>query len=84
MTRRPFRPVVLVPGTASHETIECLRRLFDDATAGKVIGIAYVAMYQGRTFVAHACGEAHRSPVFTRGMLRSLDEQLGEIIRDGS
>jgi hypothetical protein len=76
------RPFTLIDANPSRETIECLGSLLDDAKAGKMLGVAFVAMYKGRTFIAKACGEAHRSPVFTRGMLRSLDDELRRLMAD--
>lgn len=61
----------------SHDTIECLERLLEEARAGKVIGIAFAAIMKRQHYVAHMCGEAHRQRVFTRGILRELDDKLG-------
>lgn len=70
----PFR---LVPDVISDDTVKALQCLLSEARRGHVIGIAYVAMFKRREFIANAAGEAKRSPVFTRGMLASLDDALG-------
>lgn len=72
-TRPPFR---LVPDQISPDTVEALRELLAHAESGRIIGMAFVAMYRGRRFIANASGEARRSPVFTRGMVAVLDDHL--------
>jgi len=64
--RPPFR---LVPDTVSGDTVKALRYLLAEAKKGQIIGVAYVAMYKRREFIANAAGEAKRSPTFTRGMI---------------
>ena len=71
--RPPFR---LVPDSLSHDTIEALQSLLDDARAGRIIGIAFCAMYKQRRFIVNTAGEAHRNPVFARGMVACLDDTL--------
>lgn len=75
--RRPFR---LVPDSISHDTVEALRELLDDAQNGRVIGVAFVVMYKRREFIGNAAGEALRNPVWTRGMLAALDDKLARQI----
>jgi hypothetical protein len=73
----PFR---LVRTVVSRDTVETLETLLDQAKTGSLIGMAFVVMYSGREYIASAVGEAHRNPTFTRGMLRALDEQLGNLL----
>lgn len=54
------------------DTIECLERLLEEARSGQVIGIAYAAMYQRRSYVVDAAGEAHRNPTWSLGMVEAL------------
>lgn len=72
--RRPYYQ--LVADELSVDTIECLERLLDEAKQGKVIGIAFAALMKRRHYITHACGEVRRDRVFTRGMLRDLDDDL--------
>lgn len=69
----PFR---LTNNVISHDTVEVLQSMLDDAKHGRVIGVAYCVMYKRRDFHVDTTGEAHRNPVFTRGMLRCLDDKL--------
>jgi hypothetical protein len=77
-------PFYLVPDLVSHDTVEALELLLSEARRGEVIGIAYVAMLKRRAFIVNSAGEAHRNPTFTRGMIRALDDQLGQRIRGGN
>lgn len=61
----------LVP-PQSPETVAALRWLLEQAEAGYVVGVAYVAVHKGKTFATHAAGEARRNPAFTCGMLGAL------------
>jgi hypothetical protein len=69
-------PFVLTQDTISGDTVKALTQLLADARKGEVIGVAYVAMYKQRQFIANAAGEAKRSPVFARGMVACLDDVL--------
>lgn len=74
--------VRLVPHERSNDTIRALEILLADAMDGKLIGLAYVAMYQApQEYVLDVAGETKRSPIFTRGLLPELDYELGKIIR---
>lgn len=76
------RPTMtVVESTVSQDTVQYLEELLAMARAGEVIGVAYVAMLKRRKYIANTAGEAHRNPTFTRGMLRALDDDLGERVR---
>lgn len=78
MTRRPI-PFHAANRAVSHDTVEALEQLLDEARRGRLIGVTYVAMYKRREFVTNATGEAHRNPVFARGMISFLDDHLREV-----
>jgi len=90
-TGAPKAPVLrLIPGlpdrrqsAVSRDTIHCLERLLEAARAGQLQGLAYVAIHLHRNFSVNVCGEAHRSPVFARGALASLDDELASRISRG-
>lgn len=77
-------PFVLVPDTISHDTVECLELLLDQARRGQVIGIAYAVMLKKRAYITNTAGEAHRNPTFSRGMIATLDDQLAGNVRGGN
>lgn len=72
--RPPYR---LVPDAISDDTIRALEQLLRQARKGDIIGLAFVAMYRRREYIANAAGEAKRNPTFTRGMIAALDDALG-------
>lgn len=74
-------PFVLIEDTVSNDTVEALRTLYEQAKKGEVIGIAYAAMLRRRGYIVNTAGEAHRSPTYSRGMLRALDDKLAMRIR---
>jgi len=76
-------PFILVPDVVSNDTVECLELLLRRARKGEVIGLAYAAMLKKRAYIVNTAGTAHESPTFARGMIRALDDQLGERIRGG-
>lgn len=77
--RRPYR---VIDDQLSHDTIECLERLLQEARSGRVVGVAYAAIFKRRNFMVHACGEAHRSPVYARGVVAVLDDELSRMARE--
>lgn len=77
-------PFVLIPDTISHDTVECLEVLLDQARRGQVIGLAYAAMLRKRAYITNTAGEAHRNPTFSRGMIATLDDQLAGNVRGGN
>jgi len=76
-------PFLLVPDVVSHDTVECLEILLDQARQGQVIGIAYAVMLKKRAYITNSAGEAHRNPTFSRGMIATLDDQLARNVRGG-
>jgi hypothetical protein len=76
-------PFILIPDNVSTDTVECLELLLTRARRGEVIGLAYAAMLKKRAYIVNTAGSAHESPTFARGMLRALDDQLGQRITGG-
>ena len=68
--KRP--PVTLVPRTISHDTVEACKTLLTRAEQGELIGLAWTAMYENRTYDDGTAGEAYDNPNWTCAMLMSL------------
>ena len=62
----------------SKETIEVLTALLSEARAGKIIGLAYVAVHKQAEFSADLTGTAKTSPLLTLGMLEILKRRVGD------
>lgn len=77
------RPFTLVPTEGSDDTAACVRMLEAGVKAKRVIGLAYVVIYAQRNYEVHLCGEADRSPTFTRGAVAVLDDKLRLRIHGG-
>jgi hypothetical protein len=77
----PFR---LVTRSISNDTVEALSTLLEQAKQGALIGIAFAAMYNEGGYLVDAAGEAHRSPTFSRGMIRALDDKLILVLNEMS
>lgn len=72
-----MKPVFqLMKTSLSSDTIKCLEILLDNAKQGQVLGIAYAAMLSNREFIVDATGECNRNPIFARGIIASLDDEL--------
>lgn len=76
-------PFSLIPTTGSADTARCVEALARGVRDRKVIGLAYVVLYERREYEAHVCGEAARSPTFTRGAVGALDDKLSRLISGG-
>ncbi len=77
-------PFILIQDTISNETIASLEQMLKEARKGELIGIAFAAMLKRRGYIVNSAGEAFRNPTFSRGMLRALDDKLGERVRGGN
>jgi hypothetical protein len=71
-------PFSLVKDGISTDTEKALLQMLELARKGELIGIAFAGMTRGRKFFVNTAGEAHRSPVFARGMVAALDDEIGK------
>jgi hypothetical protein len=76
--KRPFR-LVSTEGR-SQDTIACLKAALAEAEAGELIGWAGVLMYRRREWDYQNCGETHRNPTWTAGMLTAFLASLSSHI----
>ncbi len=73
----------LVPDSISDDTVEALQQLLAHARRGDLVGIAFVGIYRGRTYIVNTAGEARRDLTRTRGMALDLLD-LGKSARRAS
>ncbi len=74
------RAFSLVSSSGSSDTKRCAETILADVVAKRAIGLAYVVIYAERQYEVHLCGEASRSPTFTRGALGALDDKCSRLI----
>lgn len=69
----------LVPDTVSEETIRALEFLLKEAKAGRVIGLALIAMHRIDDYSVDATGACKSLPHIARGMIATLDDELSQL-----
>ncbi len=78
------RPFALVQSIGTNDTARCVAELQRGVESKRLLGLAYVAIYAGRNYEVHSCGEADRSPTFAAGAVGILRRQLEDKILEGS
>lgn len=68
----------LIPDDISPEIVDALGQLLDEAKAGEIVGLGFVAVYKRREYIVNVTGELRRNPTLARGMVASLDDYLAE------
>lgn len=76
-----MKPFTLVNETVSHDTIEALEFLLQEARSGELIGLAYGAMLKRRTCIVDTAGEAYRNPLFALGVVCLLSDDVAQRAR---
>lgn len=76
---RRSSPIRLLPPAPSESTIKELETLLEDAKAGKVVGLAYIALAP-KSYTVNSVGQANIRPTLTRGMIRVLDDLMRDRI----
>ena len=79
-----IRPYTLIPDAVSHETIEALQQLLEQAKQGELVGLAFVALMKRRRYIVNTAGECRNDPTLTRGMVMALDDELHVMIHGRS
>lgn len=77
---QPPPPLTLIADNLSNDVTECCKQLLKEARAGRLTGLAFIGVVDNAGYVADTAGEAHRSPTWTRGALRALDDKLARRI----
>lgn len=67
--------IVLENNRVSYDCVDALEALLAAAKEGRLIGLAFAAMYKRDRFIVDVVGEAERRPVFTRGMIAVLEDR---------
>lgn len=78
----PPPPYRLVRDLVSHDTIDILSTLLEEARAGRVIGLALVAMRTRKRYELAITGELDRSPTFALGTVSKLQHDLAKRVNE--
>lgn len=71
----------LVLPKVSPTTVEVLKLLLAEAQAGRIVGLAYVAMHSQNEHTSDVVGLSCQCPSLTRGVLKQLDDELADLVR---
>lgn len=71
----------LVQQAVSKDTVDALEFLLQEARAGRVIGLAYVALHNSHDYTVDMAGFTKTAPSLTRGAVHTLDDELAALIR---
>jgi hypothetical protein len=74
----PFK--LVATNGVSHDTVKCLRHKVQEAEGGELIGTLIISMYKRREWDYQACGEAHRNPAWSLGMLTAFAAKIASDI----
>lgn len=72
------RCLYLVPLAVNQDTIQVLERLLQEARAGRILGLAYVALHHQHEYSADMVGSALESPLLSRGICRALEDVIAQ------
>lgn len=64
----------------SNDTVAALEWMLSEAKKGKIIGVAFAALYAGYEYNLDVVGAAKSNPTFTVGMLVALKDLVKCLI----
>ncbi len=73
-------PFQLLRDTIPDDVVDALQILLQGAQSGEITGVAFVATLKRSRFVHNTAGFCRRNPTHTRGMVASLDDELGAMM----
>ena len=79
-----LRPDQNLAEPSNESLVSKMRELLADAEAGRLTGLCGIAQYRSGSYHPEIIGEAFRRPTTTLGMLMVLEDEVKEIIRNGS
>lgn len=73
-----FQPIDQI---AHDELVAFFKAKLAEAESGELVGHASICLYRDNSHDTHVVGEARSRPVFTRGVLPDLHEELTALAR---
>jgi hypothetical protein len=70
----------LVVAGQNKEAIETLLALLEQAEAGLITGIAFVALRHGEDFCVGLAGRGRTAPYLTLGLLKALEAEIHKVV----
>lgn len=67
-----MKPFTLVQNDVSKDSVEALEFLLQEAKSGRLIGLAYGAMFKRKDCIVDTAGEAHTNPLFAISVIFML------------
>ena len=78
---RGVKKFSIVQPLADAELVCALTFLLEAAKAGRIIGLAYVALHPGQEFSGEVIGTCRNSPLVARGLCRALEDSVSVLPR---
>ena len=72
--------VIPLSNVLSTDTVDALRYLLREAEAGRITGLAFVAIQIGHDYSTGVIGRARYTPTLTRGMIHVLEDEVRAIL----
>lgn len=69
----------LIKPRVDAETVETLQGLLREAEAGRIVGLAYVALCRQNQYQGDLVGTAKTSPLLARGLCRALEDAVADL-----
>jgi hypothetical protein len=73
-------PYQLVHDSISRDVVTALEQLLVYAKAGELTGLAFAATFRRMRYITNVAGVCARSPTFTRGAIKALDDELAAMV----
>ena len=70
------QPLHIVEPAPDPDTVATLTSLLEQAKAGRMVGVAYVAMYRGGRFDGDVLGLAREDQIRTLGLISALQLKI--------
>jgi hypothetical protein len=71
---------LVAPAAPAADTVASLEYLLAEARAGRLVGLAWIALKAGNAYEVDIADEAALQPEYVRGLARVLDDQLAKLI----
>jgi hypothetical protein len=73
--------LVLIKPCVDAETVETLQGLLKEAQAGRIVGMAYVALLRQNQYQGDLVGTAKTTPLLARGLCRALEDAISSPVK---